>query len=354
MRSVERLTYGQVQRAMDGEVDEKTAPLLESVIKPLDGAYELLKKAREYRGTLDLEIAEKQVILNEEGYIQDVCVRSRLDSHRLIEEFMILANVAAAQQLETLKAPCLYRVHDEPAPAKIFAFREVVEGLGLSFPKSQALTPKSFMHLLEAVHDTPHQELVNHLALRTQAQALYQPENIGHFGLSLKKYSHFTSPIRRYADIIVHRSLITALKLGKDGLPEGTDIGSIGEQTSLTERRAAMAERSATERYITIYLKNKIGQTFKGRVSGVTSFGLFVTLEDSGADGLIPMAALPGDFYVYEEHKHRLVGRRTRKVYTLGDSLVVRLKEVDTLTNSISLEPVGEQKGKRKHDKEKI
>lgn len=340
MRSVERLTYGQVQRAIEGEVDEKTRPLLATVIKPLYGAYGLLQKARDHRGTLDLEVGEKQVILNEQGYIQDICVRQRLESHRLIEEFMILANVAAAQQLEALKAPCLYRVHDAPAPAKIFAFREVVEGLGLSFPQSQAPTPQTFMHLLKAVQGSPHQALVNHLTLRTQAQALYQPENIGHFGLNLKKYSHFTSPIRRYADIITHRSLITALALGQDGLPKTADLTVIGEQTSLTERRAAAAERSALERYVTIYLKAKEGETFEGRVNGVTSFGLFVTLDHSGADGLLPVAALPGDYYVYEENKHRLIGRRTRKSYTLGDALLVRLREVDTLTNSISLDLV--------------
>lgn len=337
IRSVERLTYSQVQKAYDGSPDAQTVSLLESVIKPLYDAYDLLKKAREVRGTLDLEIPEKQVILDASGHIQDIFPRPRLDSHRLIEEFMILANVAAAQQLEALKAPCMYRVHDVPSPEKIFVLRELVEGLGFSFPKSQAITPRSFVHLLNAAHGTPYQELINQLTLRTQAQALYHPENIGHFGLSLKKYSHFTSPIRRYADIIVHRSLISALKLGSEGLSKDTNLIAVSEQVSLTERRAAVAERSATERYVTLYLKDKVGETFKGRISGVTSFGLFVTLEHSGADGLIPMAGLPRDYYLYEEHKHRLVGRRTKRTFTLGDPLVVRLKGVDTLTNSITL-----------------
>ncbi len=340
MQSVERLTYSQVQKAIDGNTDTQTAPLLDSVIKPLYGAYALLKKAREFRGTLDLEIPEKQVILDEEGHIQDIHPRPRLNSHRLIEEFMILANVAAAQQLETLRAPCIYRIHDVPSPEKIFIFRELVEGLGFSFPKSQAVTPRSFLHLLKAAHGTPHQELISQLTLRTQAQALYHPENIGHFGLSLKKYSHFTSPIRRYADIIVHRSLITALKLGNDGLHKDADLSAMGEQVSFTERRAAAAERAATERYVTVYLKDKVGETFEGRISGVTSFGLFVTLEYSGADGLIPMAALSDDFYYYEERKHRLIGRRHRRTFTLGDPLTVLLKEVDTLTNSVTLTPV--------------
>jgi ribonuclease R len=350
MQSVERLTYSQVQKAIDGNPDAHTVPLMESIIKPLYGAYALLKKAREFRGTLDLELPEKQVILDEEGHIQDIHPRPRLDSHRLIEEFMILANVAAAQQLEALKAPCIYRIHDVPNPEKIFIFRELVEGLGFSFPKSQAITPRSFLHLLKAAYGTPHQELISQLTLRTQAQALYHPENIGHFGLSLKKYSHFTSPIRRYADVIVHRSLITALKLGDDGLPKDADLSDIGEQVSFTERRAAAAERAAIERYVTVYLKDKVGQTFEGRISGVTSFGLFVTLEHSGADGLISMPSLQDDFYYYEERKHRLIGRRYRRAYTLGDPITVMLKEVDTLTNSISLVPIEPPppKGKRR------
>jgi len=348
MQSVERLTYSQVQLAIDGTPDEQTAPLLDSVIKPLYGAYALLKKAREYRGTLDLELPERQVIFDDSGHIADIHPRPRFDSHRLIEEFMILANVAAAQQLEALKAPCIYRVHDAPDPAKIFVFRELVEGLGFSFPKSQAITPKAFLHLIHAAHGTPHQALVSQLTLRTQAQALYHPQNIGHFGLSLKKYSHFTSPIRRYADIIVHRSLCTALKLGEGGLPKDANLSEIGEQVSLTERRAAAAERAALERYITLYLQDKVGQIFEGRISGVTSFGLFITLEHSGADGLIHMGSLPGDYYIHEEHKHRLVGRRTRRVFTLGDPVTVLLKEVDTLTNSIALALVQETPPKKK------
>lgn len=340
MRSIERLTYSHIQKAIDGMPDAQTAPLLESVIKPLYGAYALLKKAREFRGTLDLEVPEKQVILDKAGHIQDIHPRPHLESHRLIEEFMILANVAAAQQLEALKAPCIFRIHDVPNPERIFVFRELMEGLGFSFPKSQAVTPRAFLHLLKAAHGTAHQALVNQLILRTQAQALYHPKNIGHFGLSLKKYSHFTSPIRRYADIVVHRSLISALKLGEDDLPIEMDLEAIGEQVSFTERRAAAAERAATERYVTLYLKNKIGETFTGHISGVTSFGLFVTLEESGADGLIPIAYLSDDFYRYEENKHRLIGCRHGHVYTLGDPLTVVLKAVDTLTSSITLAPL--------------
>lgn len=351
MQSVERLTYSQVQKAMDGHPDDQTAPLLDRVIKPLYGAYELLKSARAFRGTLDLEIPEKQVVLGTDGHITDITIRPRLESHQLIEEFMILANVAAAQQLEALKAPCIYRIHDVPSMEKIFIFRELVEGLGFSFPKSQAVTPRSFLHLIKAAHGTPHQQLISQLTLRTQAQAQYHPENIGHFGLSLKKYSHFTSPIRRYADVIVHRSLIESLVLGDGGLPKDTDLHEIGAQVSFTERRAAAAERAAIERYITIYLKDKVGETFQGVISGVTSFGLFVTLEHSGADGLIPMSALPDDYYIYEERKHRLIGRRYKHTYTLGDPIVVTLMEVDTLTNSVALAPIDPRPAKKKKAK---
>lgn len=353
MQSIERLTYAQVQLAKDGNPDAQTKPLLKDVIEPLYGAYDLLKKAREFRGTLDLELPERQVILGAEGHIEDIHPRPRLDSHRLIEEFMILANVAAAQQLEALKAPCIYRIHDEPDPSKLFIFRELVEGLGFSFPKSQAITPKAFLHLLRAAHGTPHQALVSQLTLRTQAQALYHSENIGHFGLSLKKYSHFTSPIRRYSDIIVHRSLIEALKLRDDGLPKDANLIVIGEQVSATERRASTAERAALERYVAVYLKEKVGETFEGRINGVTSFGLFVTLEHSGADGLIPLAYLNDDFYIFEERKHRLIGRRNRRIYTLGDPLVVLLKDVDMLTNTITLTPVQGTSPKKKDKKQR-
>lgn len=347
MQSTERLTYTQVQKAIDGNPDAQTAPLLESLIKPLYGAYALLQKAREFRGTLDLEIPEKQVVWDEAGHIQDIHPRPRLDSHRLIEEFMILANVAAAQQLEALHAPCMYRIHDEPKPEKIFIFRELIEGLGLSFPKSQAITPSAFLHVIKAAHGTPHQALISQLILRTQAQAQYHPQNIGHFGLSLKKYSHFTSPIRRYADLVVHRSLIAALGLGNDGLREEIDLEEIARQISFAERRAAAAEREALERYVSIYMKDKIGQMFKGRINGVTSFGLFVTLDDSGADGLIPLSELSDDFYLYEERKHRLIGRHHRRVYTLGDPVSVVLKDVDTLTNTVTfalLKPASKKK----------
>ena len=355
MRSRARLTYNQVEEAYQGRPDATTKPLLKSVIEPLYGAYELLKMAREYRGTLDLDIPEQKVVIDETGHISHILPRERYDSHKLIEEFMILANVAAAQQLEQRQMPNLYRVHDAPSKERITAFRETLKGLGISFPKGQAVTPKMFQSLLTAVIDSPYAKMVNTLTLRTQAQALYQPENIGHFGLSLTKYSHFTSPIRRYADLIVHRSLVKALKFGPGGLQGHEDLYVIGEHISTTERKAAAAERASIERYITLFLKEHIGKVFEGHITGVSNFGLFVSLNETGATGLIPIRTLPSDYYLYEESQHRLLGRSTRLTFTLGDPIMVVLKEAVPLTNTVTLElyqdgptPKSSQKSKSK------
>jgi len=339
IKSAARLTYNQVQAAMDGKPDGETKPLIDSIIKPLYGAYELLKKAREFRGTLELDLPEQKIEFDPNGHIHAIHPRERLESHKLIEEFMILANVAAAQQLEAKQAPCLYRVHDQPSIEKIEAYRETLKGLGFTFPKSQAIKPKAFSYILEAAKESPHAALINELTLRTQSQALYQPENIGHFGLSLTRYSHFTSPIRRYADLIVHRSLISSLKLGSDGLVGSENLYDIGDHISTTERRAASAERAATERYITIFLKEHVGKIFKGRVTGALPFGLFVRLEDVGAEGVLPVSLLGDDFYQYDEKRHGFIGRRHKRTYIMGDTFDVRLVEVNPLTSSITVEP---------------
>ncbi|MEB3701597.1 Ribonuclease R [Candidatus Bealeia paramacronuclearis] len=338
MRSRARLTYTQVQAAFDGNPDEATAHFLEATIKPLYGAYALLKAAREYRGTLDFEIPEQKVIIDDSGHISHILPRERYESHKLIEEFMILANVAAAQQLEQLRMPNLYRIHDAPTPEKLAALRETLQGLGIAFPKGQTVTPKTFQNLLNAVVDSPQAKMVNELTLRTQAKALYHPENIGHFGLSLTKYSHFTSPIRRYADLIVHRSLVKSLKFGPGGLEGHEDLYVIGDHISTTERQAAAAERASIERYITLFLKEHLGKVFRGHITGVANFGLFVSLDETGATGLIPIRTLPSDYYLYEEHQHRLVGRSTRFTFTLGDPLMVTLSEANPLTNTVTLE----------------
>lgn len=337
MRSSARLTYTQVQKAIDGVFDSKTEPLWADVIQPLYKAFQELKIARDIRGTLDLDISEQKILFGPDGHISEIKPAPRMEANMLIEEFMILANVAAAQQLEQRNAPCMYRIHETPSEDRILGFREAVKGLGFSFPKGQAIRPKSFSQILNAAKGTPNHSLVSELALRSQMQARYDSENVGHFGLNLARYAHFTSPIRRYSDLVVHRSLISSLSLGSDGLSGDEDLAEVASHLSTTERRADTAEREARERYITTYLMDKIGDTFEGRVRGVMSFGLFVELNDIGIDGLVPLSMLPDDFYVHNEKLHQLVGRKTKKTYMLGDEISVQLVEVNTLANSITL-----------------
>jgi ribonuclease R len=342
MRSTARLTYEQVQAAADGHPDERTSALIEPVIKPLYGAFRALLKERQHRGTLDLDLPERQVILDDQGNVERIQARTRLDSHRLIEEFMILANVAAAETLEKLRQPCMYRVHDAPDAAKIEALRAFVAtlGLGLNLARGQVLRPRMFTQLLEKAKETPFATMVHELVLRSQSQAVYSPVNIGHFGLALPRYAHFTSPIRRYADLLVHRALIAGCKLGDGALPpgEGERFAAIGEHISGTERRAAAAERDAIDRFVAAFLANRVGEIVPGRVAGVTRFGLFIRLDETGADGLVPINSLPNDFYDHDEANHALVGRRWGRVYRLGERVMVRLVQAEPLTGGLLLE----------------
>jgi ribonuclease R len=347
MRSVARLTYEQVQRARDGAPDEITRPLLDEVIGPLYGGFAALAAARVKRGTLDLDIPERRVLVDRDGKIAGIAARVRLDSHRLIEEYMILANVAAAETLEAKRVPCMYRVHDAPDPAKVEALREFVGSLGLALARGQVVRPAMFARLLEQARRTPYGTMLSDLVLRSQAQAAYSPENIGHFGLALRRYSHFTSPIRRYADLLVHRGLIAALGFGDDGLErdEGDGFGKLGELISATERRAATAERDAGDRYVAAFLAERVGEIFTGRISGVTRFGLFVSLDDSGGSGLVPISSLPTDFYDHDEGQHALVGRRWGRRYQLAARVAVRLVEATPVTGGLVLELVEGEDG---------
>lgn len=339
MRSAARLTYEQVQAAMDGAPDDTAGPLLDPVIQPLYGAFEALLTNRRNRGTLELDMPERRILLNEAGDVAGIEPRRRLDSHRVIEELMICANVAAAGELERLRQPCMYRVHDLPDPQKVDALREVLDGMNIRLAKGQVIRPKTFKRVLEQAAGTPHANMVSELVLRCQSQAVYSPENLGHFGLALQRYAHFTSPIRRYADLLVHRALIRGLKLGGDGLTDAqaTQFKAIGEQISMTERAAMAAERDAVDRMTAAFLSDRVGGTFAGRVNGVTRFGLFVTLTESGADGLIPISSLPDDFYIHDERQHCLVGRRWGRRYRLGELLTVRLMEADRTTGGLVL-----------------
>jgi ribonuclease R len=263
---------------------------------------------------------------------------ARLDSHKLIEEFMILANVAAAEELETRHLPCMYRIHDTPAPEKLAALRDFLEDAGipgLALARGQVIRPELFNRLLQRAVDTPAAPVINEVVLRAQAQAVYSPNNIGHFGLALPRYAHFTSPIRRYADLLVHRALIAGLSREAGAGDAPANLASIGEHISGTERRAAAAEREALERYRAKLLGGAIGTEFHGRITGAAPFGLFVTLAENGADGLVPVSTLPSDFYDHDPRRHRLVGRRWSRVFALGDAATVCLTEVDPIAGRI-------------------
>jgi ribonuclease R len=337
MRSAARLIYEQVQEALDGRPDDTTGPLLDPVLKPLYAAYRVLSRARKRRGTLEIELPERQIVIGDDGKVARIAARARFDSHKLIEEFMILANVAAAEALEAKRQPCMYRIHDAPDPERVQALREFLETLGFSLAKGQVLKPAQFNQILEKSTGTPHTRMIHELVLRSQAQAQYSPDNIGHFGLALRRYAHFTSPIRRYSDLLVHRALIGGFGLGAGGIgPEaGARFPEAGEHISGTERRAVAAERDAADRYIAAFLSDRVGATFPGAISGVTRFGLFVTLEETGADGLIPMRRLPDDYYEHDEARHCLIGRSTGRRFDLGAVVHVRLVEANPVTASL-------------------
>ncbi len=342
MRSAARLTYEQAQAAHDGSRDEAAAVASEPVIQPLYGAFQALTRARQARGTLDLDLPERQVVIGTDGDVAAIRTRRRLDSHRLIEEFMITANVAAATALEAAGEACMYRVHDSPDPQKLEALRQVLDGFGLRLARDQVVSPKFFQRILERVDGHPHAPMVHQLVLRSQSQAAYAPDNMGHFGLALPCYAHFTSPIRRYADLLVHRALIAGLGLGDGGLPDdaGAVFTQIGQHISMTERRAQAAEREAVDRFTAAFLRNRVGDILPGRITGVTRFGLFVTLDESGADALIPMSSLPDDFYIHNEAEHCLIGRRWGRTYRLGEPVAARLSECDPITGGMIMELV--------------
>ncbi len=340
MRSAARLTYEETQAAIDGRASDNARALVEPVLRPLHGVWRALDAARRERGSLELDLPERRIKLGPGGRILSIEPAPHYDSHRLIEELMIAANVAAAETLERLRQPCLYRIHDAPDPATLAALRDFLASLGivgLKLAKGQAIRPHHFNDVLRHVAGTPYATMVHQLVLRCQAQAVYSPSNIGHFGLALRRYAHFTSPIRRYADLLVHRALVAGHNWGDGALPAGAaeDFAAIGEHVSMTERRAAAAERSAADRYLAAFLAERVGARFPAWVNGVGRAGLFITLAETGAGGLIPMSSLPGDYYVHDEAHHRLIGRRSRRSFTLGDPIAVSLAEANAMTGSL-------------------
>jgi ribonuclease R len=347
MRSAAKLNYAQAQAAIDGRPDDTTGPLLEPILKPLYTAYALVKLARDERDPLDLDLPERKILLKADGTVDRVVVPERLDAHRLIEEFMILANVAAAEMLEKKALPLIYRVHDEPSQEKVHNLQEFLKTLDLPFAKAGALRPALFNRVLGQVRGEDYEPLVNEVVLRSQAQAEYSAENYGHFGLNLRRYAHFTSPIRRYADLIVHRALIRSLGLGEGALPETETLETLAEvaaQISVTERRAMKAERETADRLIAHFLADRIGASFQGRISGVTRAGLFVKLSETGADGLIPIRTLGSEYFNYDETRHALIGTRSGAMHRLGDVVDVRLVEAAPVAGALRFELLSEGK----------
>lgn len=340
MKSHANISYTEAQHALEGTPCIKTEPLVETVLKPLYGAYKALMVDRGRREPLDLDLPERKIELNEDGTVRTISLRERFDAHRIVEEYMISANVAAAEALESKSVPPVYRVHEEPSMDKLESLRGFLDTLGLKLAKGVVLMPRLFNGILAQVRGEPEEHMVNEVVLRSQTQAYYGPENEGHFGLALQKYAHFTSPIRRYADLLVHRGLIRAYGMGNDGLSDA-DIEVIeetAEHISQTERRAMAAERDSTDRYMASYLSDRIGQEFTGRISSATRFGLFVTLEPSGGDGLIPISALGHDFFSLDKTGHSLIGERYGTRYRIGDRLNVRLLEANIDTGGLRLE----------------
>jgi ribonuclease R len=337
MRSAAKLSYEQAQAAADGTPDDKTGPIAKTIIAPLYAAYAVLKKGRDARAPLHIESSERRIVINREGEVASITPRASLEAHKLIEEMMIQANVSAAETLEAKRTPLIYRIHDTPSPEKVQALVDFLQTLDIAWSKGEAPRTDRFNKLLDETRGTENADIVNEVVLRTQMQAIYSTENIGHFGLNLAKYAHFTSPIRRYADLIVHRGLITALGLGADGLSE-RDIQKMkdtAESITFAERRAMAAERDATDRYVAAFLADRVGAEFDGRITGVTRFGLFVRLDETGADGLVPVSKLGGEYFVHDDRTHSLVGERTGARWPLGMTVTVRLVEATPITGGL-------------------
>jgi ribonuclease R len=351
MRSAAKLSYEEAQAAIDGRPSAKSRPLLRSALEPLWSAYKVLAQARDHRQPLDLDLPERKVLMDDEGRVARIFTPERLEAHRLIEEFMIQANVAAAETLEGKRAPVVYRVHDAPSKEKLTALREFLDSLGLKLPGAGALKAGDFNRVLQRAKAMPVADLVNEIVLRSQAQAVYATDNLGHFGLNLRRYAHFTSPIRRYADLLVHRSLIRALGLahGRLGDEEAGKLAAIAQAISEAERRAMAAERETTDRLIAAYLADRVGAEFDGRVSGVTRAGLFVRLKDTGADGFVPAATIGNDYWRHHEDAHALIGDRTGESYRLGDDVRVRLVEAIPSAGALRFEMLSPGKRQAGH-----
>ena len=358
------LGEGHSRQALDNPLPPTPSPEgegeLSAILANLWAAWKLLFAAREARDPLDLELPERQVKLNDEGRIEEIRLRERLDAHRVVEDFMIAANVAAAKALEARTAPVVYRIHESPSREKLINLREYLATQGRKLALGQVITPGLFNRMLKDIAEPAERELVMEAVLRSQMQAFYGPENAGHFGLALGSYAHFTSPIRRYADLLVHRALVDAYKLEqpapprslghlpeKSGLAERDrqSLSQITDAISQTERRAMEAERDTIDRYVAAFLSERVGQTFPTRITGVQGFGFFATILGLGGDGLVPVSTLGGEYFRYDEAGHALVGESSGTRYTTGDKLELRLAEANPLTGALKFEVPGSEGG---------
>jgi ribonuclease R len=357
VRIAANIAYEDAQAAMDAAEEERievSSPtcsmppvegpvpteLVDKALKPLWACWRALFAARQKRDPLELDLPERRVMLDEKGRIASIAPRDRLDAHRLVEDFMIAANVAAARALEAKKAPVMYRVHEPPSREKLVALKDYLKTFGIEFALGQAIKPGTFNRIIERLGESEGREEIMEQLLRTQMQARYGPERLGHFGLALATYAHFTSPIRRYADLLVHRALVKVYGLGEGELPLGDEerFEQIGEQISMLERRAMEAERETVDRYVAAFLADQVGQLVQCRITGVQPFGFFATVEDLGGDGLLLAKDLGQEYFRYDEAARILVGEESGDTYRVGQRLTLRLAEANPVSGSLRFE----------------
>ncbi len=339
MRSHARLTYQQAQEAFDGNPGEAAESVID-ILKNVFAAYKSLRQARQQRAPLAIDLPERRVHVNDKGEVTKITIRDRFDAHKLVEEFMVQANVAAAEALSSKGVTTIIRVHEPPARERLQSLSDFLPTVGLSYASGERPTTRKFNHLLAKVRETEYAETVGMAVLRSQSQAYYGTDTKGHFGLNLTHYGHFTSPIRRYADLVLHRALIRTFNLGHDGTTETefSRLKETAEHISDTERRAMAAERDAKDRYIARYLEKRVGAEFPARISGVTKAGLFITLDETGADGFIPIRVLGDNYFVFDEKKKTLVDSETGGTFRFGRKVNVRLKEATPVTGGLIFE----------------
>ncbi|MGN7999270.1 ribonuclease R [Sphingomonas sp. 22176] len=337
VRLAANIAYEDAQAAIDGDLEN---PLTETALRPLWDCWHALNAARDKREPLDLDLPERRIVLDEKGRILSVAPRERLDAHKLIEDYMIAANVAAAKALEAKKTPVMYRIHEPPAREKLTALKEYLKTFDIEFALGQVIRPATFNRILDRVGEEEFRPQVMEQVLRTQTQAYYGPENVGHFGLALGSYAHFTSPIRRYADLIVHRALVDAYRLGPGGLTpeEAGSMDRIGQSISQLERRAMEAERETIDRYVAAYLAAHIGEVMEARITGVQNFGFFATVEGVGGDGLVAARDLGAEYFHFDEAGKRLVGEHSGEAFTLGQRIELRLVEANPVSGALRFE----------------